>query len=151
MKTLEIVNRKATHEYHFLQSYEAGIQLTGSEVKSIKAGNANLSDAYCIVERGEVWIRNMHISEYKQSQDREFNPKRERKLLLNKTEIRKIERKISEKGFTLVPYKIYLSERGMIKLEIVVASGKKSYDKRESIREKDERRDLEREFKHKTS
>jgi len=144
---LEILNRKASHEYHFHQSFEAGIVLTGSEVKSIKGGNANLSDAYCIVESGEIWIRNMHISEYKQSQDKEFNPKRPRKLLLNRQEIRKIERKISEKGFTLIPYKIYLSDRGHIKLEVIVASGKKAYDKREAIREKDEKRILAREFK----
>lgn len=147
MSKLEILNRKASHDYHFHQSFEAGILLTGSEVKSIKEGNANLSDAYCAVEAGEVWLRNMHISEYKQSQDRDFNPKRPRKLLLNKSEIKKIERKISEKGFTLIPYKMYLSERGHIKLEVVIASGKKSYDKRESIREKDEKRSLERDYK----
>lgn len=147
MSVIEIINRKAAHLYHFHQSFEAGLVLSGSEVKSIKAGNANLSDAYCIVEHGEVKIKNMHISEYKQSQEREYNPKRERKLLLNKTEIRKIERKISEKGFTLIPYKIYLSDRGLIKMEVIVASGKKSYDKRESIREKDERREMERNYK----
>lgn len=149
MKKIEIVNRKATHDYHFHQSFEAGIQLTGSEVKSIKEGNANLSDAYCIIDHSEVWLKNMHISEYKQSQDLDFNSKRPRKLLLNKLEIRKMERKISEKGFTLIPYKIYISERGLIKVEIQIASGKKSYDKRESIREKDEKRSIEREFKGK--
>ncbi|MBK6544098.1 MAG: SsrA-binding protein SmpB [Saprospiraceae bacterium] len=147
VKGIEIINRKASFSYHFLQSFEAGILLSGSEVKSIKAGNANMSDAYCIIERGEVWIKNFHITEYKQSMEKEYNPKRDRKLLLNKSEIRKIERKIAEKGLTLIPYKMYLSERGLLKLEIIVASGKKSYDKRESIKEKDEKRNLERDFK----
>lgn len=147
MKGIEIINRKASFSYHFLQSFEAGILLSGSEVKSIKAGNANMSDAYCIIERGEVWIKNFHITEYKQSMEKEYNPKRDRKLLLNKSEIRKIERKIAEKGLTLIPYKMYLSERGLLKLEIIVASGKKSFDKRESIKEKDEKRNLERDFK----
>ncbi len=147
MKEIEIINRKASHLYFFLQSYEAGILLTGAEVKSVKTGNANLSDAYCVVEHGEVWIKNMHISEYKQSQVPDYNPKRDRKLLLNKAEIRKIERKVTEKGNTLIPYRIYLSDRGIIKLEIVLATGKKSYDKRESIKEKDEKRSMERDFK----
>jgi SsrA-binding protein len=147
VKEIEIVNRKASHLYFFLQSYEAGILLTGAEVKSIKSGNANLSDAYCVVEHGEVWIKNMHISEYKQSADTDYNPKQNRKLLLNKAEIRKIERKITEKGNTLIPYRVYLSERGIIKLEIVLASGKKAFDKRESIKEKDEKRSMERDFK----
>jgi SsrA-binding protein len=147
VKEIEIINRKASHLYFFLQSYEAGILLTGAEVKSIKTGNANLSDAYCVVEHGEVWIKNMHISEYKQSREPDYNPKRDRKLLLNKTEIHKIERKVTEKGNTLIPYRIYLSDRGIIKLEIVLATGKKSYDKRESIKEKDEKRSMERDFK----
>lgn len=147
MKEVEIVNRKASHLYHFLQSFEAGIQLNGGEVKSIKSGNANLSDAYCIVEHGEVWIKNLHVTEYKQSAEREYNPKRNRKLLLNKTEIRKIERKIHEKGNTLIPYRIYLSDRGFIKLEIIIATGKKAFDKRESIKEKDQKRSMEREYK----
>jgi SsrA-binding protein len=147
VKEIEIVNRKASHLYHFLQSFEAGILLSGAEVKSIKTGNANLSDAYCVVEHGEVWIKNMHISEYKQSAEPDYNPKRNRKLLLNRAEIRKIERKVTEKGNTLIPYRVYLNERGFIKLEIVVASGKKAYDKRESIKEKDEKRSMERDFK----
>lgn len=147
MKNIEIVNRKASFSFHFLQSFEAGILLSGSEVKSIKSGNANMSDAYCIIERGEVWIKNFHITEYKQSTVLDYNPKRDRKLLLNKAEIKKIERKISEKGLTMIPYKVYLSERGFVKMEIMVASGKKSFDKRETIKEKDEKRNMERDFK----
>ncbi|HRG68026.1 MAG: SsrA-binding protein SmpB [Saprospiraceae bacterium] len=147
MKNIEILNRKATYLYNFIQTYEAGILLSGPEVKSIKAGNANMSDAYCMVEHGEVWIKNLNINPYKQSADAEYNPKQNRKLLLNKDEIRKIERKISEKGLTLIPYKIYTADRGIIKVEIVLVSGKKSYDKRESIKEKDEKRNLDRNFK----
>lgn len=147
MKEIEILNRKASYLYNFIQTYEAGILLSGSEVKSIKAGNANMSDAYCMVERGEVWIKNLNINPYKQSAELDYNPKQNRKLLLNKEEIRKIERKISEKGLTLIPYKIYVADRGIIKVEIVLVSGKKSYDKRESIKEKDEKRNLDRNFK----
>lgn len=147
MKNIEILNRKATYLYNFIQTYEAGILLSGPEVKSIKAGNANMSDAYCMVEHGEVWIKNLNINPYKQSADADYNPKQNRKLLLNKDEIRKIERKISEKGLTLIPYKIYTADRGIIKVEIVLVSGKKSYDKRESIKEKDEKRNLDRNFK----
>lgn len=147
MKDIEILNRKASYLYNFIQTYEAGILLSGPEVKSIKAGNANMSDAYCMVEHGEVWIKNLNINPYKQSTELDYNPKQNRKLLLNKEEIRKIERKISEKGLTLIPYKIYLSDRGIIKVEIVLVSGKKSYDKRESIKEKDEKRNLDRNFK----
>jgi len=147
VKNIEILNRKATYLYNFIQTYEAGILLSGPEVKSIKAGNANMSDAYCMVEHGEVWIKNLNINPYKQSADAEYNPKQNRKLLLNKDEIRKIERKISEKGLTLIPYKIYTADRGIIKVEIVLVSGKKSYDKRESIKEKDEKRNLDRNFK----
>ncbi|MGB5026195.1 MAG: SsrA-binding protein [Saprospiraceae bacterium] len=147
MKDIEILNRKASYLYNFIQTYEAGILLSGPEVKSIKAGNANMSDAYCIVEHGEVWIKNLNINLYKQSAESDYNPKQNRKLLLNKEEIRKIERKISEKGLTLIPYKIYIADRGIIKVEIVLVSGKKSYDKRESIKEKDEKRNLDRNFK----
>jgi SsrA-binding protein len=147
VKEIEIINRKASHLYHFIQSFEAGIMLTGGEVKSIKTGNATMSDAYCAIEHGEIWIKNFHITEYKQSNALDYLPKRNRKLLLNKAEIRKIERKISEKGLTLIPYRIYLSDRGLIKVEIIVASGKKAFDKRESIREKDEKRNMERNFK----
>jgi len=147
VKNIEILNRKATYLYNFIQTYEAGILLSGPEVKSIKAGNANMSDAYCMVEHGEVWIKILTINPSNQSADAEYNPKQNRKLLLNKDEIRKIERKISEKGLTLIPYKIYTADRGIIKVEIVLVSGKKSYDKRESIKEKDEKRNLDRNFK----
>ncbi|NOT36912.1 MAG: SsrA-binding protein SmpB [Saprospiraceae bacterium] len=143
MSDVEIVNRKATHLYFFTQVFEAGIILSGTEVKSIKSGKANLSDAYCAFDHGELWIRNFHISEY-ESGSNNHDPKRPRKLLLNRAELKKLEKKVNEKGNTIIPYKVYLSDRGMIKVEIALASGKKSFDKRESIKEKDVKRDLER-------
>ncbi len=148
MNKPEIVNRKATHEFHFLQTFEAGIQLTGTEVKAIRSGQANLSDAYCVFDRGELWVRNLHISEYKEGAQNNHEPKRPRKLLLNRLELRKLERKVSEKGMAIVPYRIYFSDRGMIKLEIALASGKKAYDKRESIKDRDVKRELDRNLKN---
>jgi SsrA-binding protein len=148
MSKLEIVNRRATHEFHFLQTFEAGIQLTGTEVKSIRSGQANLSDAYCVFDHGELWVRNLHISEYKEGAHNNQEPKRPRKLLLNRLELRKLERKVSEKGMAIVPYKLYFSERGMIKLEIALASGKKAYDKRESLKDRDIKREVDRSLKN---
>ncbi|MDG2449495.1 MAG: SsrA-binding protein SmpB [Saprospiraceae bacterium] len=140
----EIKNRKAKFEYHFLQSYEAGITLVGTEVKSIKSGLANLTDAYCIYKNGELFIKSLYIAEYPFGNVHNHETRRDRKLLLKKTELKKIERRVKEKGNSVIPYRIYLSERGMIKVEIHVAQGKKSYDKRESIRSKDQKRDLDR-------
>ena len=140
----EIVNRKAKFEYHFLQEYEAGILLTGTEVKSLRAGEANLNDAYCIFSNGELIIKSMYIAEYKFGNQNNHLPRRDRKLLLKKGELRKLERRVSEKGFSIVPYKVYFSERGFAKLQIALAQGKKSYDKRQSIKEKDHKRELDR-------
>lgn len=143
-RKVEIVNKKAKFEYHFVQTYEAGIALTGTEVKSVKAGNANLKDAYCIFWNGELIVKSLFIAEYKFGNIHNHESRRDRKLLLRKAELRKLERRVREKGLTLVPYRMYLSERGFIKLEIALAQGKKAYDKRHSIKEKDMRRDLER-------
>lgn len=140
----EIKNRKAAYEYFFVEHYMAGIVLTGSEIKSIRSGNANINDAYCFVKDGEVFIKNMHISEYKQASHQNHDPLRTRKLLLRKTELRKIDRKIREKGFTLVPYRLYFSDRGLAKMEIVLCKGKKSYDKRETIKRREDKRELDR-------
>lgn len=140
----EIVNRKAKFEYQFLQTYEAGITLTGTEVKSIKLGLANLSDAYCLFKNGELYVKSMYIAEYNFGNVHNHETRRDRKLLLKKAELKKIERRVNEKGNSVIPYKIYLNERGMIKVEIAVAQGKKSYDKRESIKSKDLKRDLDR-------
>jgi len=143
-RTIEIVNKKAKFEYQFLQTYEAGISLVGTEVKSIKAGNANLSDAYCLFHHNELILKSMFIAEYKFGNIQNHESRRDRKLLLRKTELKKLDRKVHEKGLTIVPYKLYISERGFIKLEIALAHGKKAFDKRHSIKEKDMKRDLER-------
>lgn len=140
----EIVNRRAPYEYHFVQEYVAGIALTGTEVKSLRAGNANLTDAYCLFENGELWIRNLHIAEYDFGSDQNHDPRRLRKLLLRKSELRKLERRVREKGFTIVPVKIAFNERGLAKVHIALATGKKSYDKRETIKQRDEKRELDR-------
>ena len=129
MKGPEIVNRKASHLFQFIQSYEAGIMLKGTEVKSIRDGRANLSDAYCIFESGELWIKNLHISEYDAGAHNNHEPKRSRKLLLNKLELRKLERRVSEKGMAIVNYRIYFSVRGITKVDIVLATGNKCFDK----------------------
>lgn len=143
-KEIEIVNRKAAFDYHFNGEFEAGIKLTGTEIKSIRLGNANLKDAYCFFEKNELYVKNMFIAEYAFGNQNNHETRRTRKLLLRKPELRKIQRRSKEKGFTIVPYKLYISERGFAKLEIVLASGKKSYDKRESIKARENKRELDR-------
>lgn len=143
-KEVNIVNRKAKHEYFFDLVIQAGLVLVGTEIKSIRAGQAGLAEAYCMFVNGELFIKNMHIAEYKFGNMNNHEPKRDRKLLLKKTELRKLERRVKEKGFTLVPYRLFISERGFAKVEIALARGKKSYDKRESIKAKDNKRDLDR-------
>lgn len=140
----EIVNRKAKFEYKFVRTYEAGVMLKGTEVKSIRAGEANLNDAYCLFVNGELFIKSLYIAEYDHGNVNNHETRRDRKLLLKKAELKKIEAKAKEKGFAIVPYKIYFSERNQVKIEIATAQGKKSYDKSKSIKEKDAKRDLER-------
>lgn len=140
----EIVNRRATFEYHFVTRYEAGIALMGTEIKAYRAGHVNLTDAYCLFEKGELFVHNLYIAEYENGTYSNHVPRRLRKLLLRRGELRKLERKASEKGFTIVPYRMYLNDRGFVKLEIALAQGKKEYDKRDSIREKDNKRELDR-------
>ena len=141
------VNRKARHEYSILQTLEAGIVLVGTEVKSLRQGKANLVDSYAKINNGEVWLVNLHISEYVQGNINNHDPKRERKLLLNKSEIRKLSVKTKEKGLTLVPLRLYFKS-GKVKVEIAVAKGKKVYDKRKDIAKKDFQRDQERKIKY---
>jgi SsrA-binding protein len=144
-KKVEIVNRKAKFEYHQIDTYEAGIVLVGTEVKSVKAGNANLSDAYCVFDKkGNLSVKSLYIAEYEFGNVHNHETRRDRRLLLRKTELKKILKRVTEKGMTLVPYKIYLSERGFIKMELWLAQGKKAYDKRQSIKEKDMKRDIDR-------
>jgi len=142
--TKEIKNRKAKFEYHFLSGFEAGMVLKGTEVKSLRKGEGNLNDAYCMFINGELFIKSMYIAEYAFGNINNHETRRDRKLLLKKPELKKIERKISEKGFTLVPYRVFFSERGFAKVEVFLAQGKKSYDKRDSIKERDSKRDLDR-------
>ena len=144
MKQLNIVNKKAKFEYHFFQTYEAGISLVGTEVKSIKAGNVSLADAYCLFRKGELFVKSLYIAEYEMGNINNHETRRDRKLLLKKPELRKLERRVSEKGLSIVPYRIYLSERGLIKMELALAQGKKSYDKRTSIKDRESKRDLDR-------
>ena len=141
---VNIKNRKASFEYEFIQKYTAGIILVGTEIKSIRANKASISDAYCVIIDSEVIIKNLHISEYKYASFINHEPKRERKLLLNKQEINKIKSRVQEKGFALVPIRLFINDKGIAKLEIAVAKGKKIYDKRESIKEKDQKRDIDR-------
>lgn len=141
------VNRKARHEYLILQSFEAGIALTGTEVKALRQGKANLVDSYASVERGEVWLMSANISAYKQGNINNHEPTRTRKLLLNKSEIRKLIGKVKEKGLTLIPLRLYF-KNGKVKVELAVVKGKKVYDKRESIAKRDFQRDQERRFKN---
>ncbi len=141
------VNRKARHEYSVIQTFEAGIVLTGTEVKSLRQGKANLVDSYGTVEKGEVWLVSAHISVYDQGNINNHVPTRKRKLLLNKSEIRKLIGKTKEKGLTLVPLRLYFLN-GKVKVELALAKGKKIYDKREAIAKRDQKRDQERAFKY---
>jgi len=141
------VNRKARHEYAILQTIEAGIVLVGTEVKSLRQGKANLVDGYAKVENGEVWLVNAHISEYTQGNINNHDPRRERKLLLNKSEIRKLIGKTREKGLTLIPLRLYF-KNGKVKVELALAKGKKVYDKRRDIAKKDFQREQERRIKY---
>jgi SsrA-binding protein len=143
-KTVEIVNRKAQYEYQFLDMFEAGIVLQGTEIKSIRKGNANLSDAYCVFQGSDLYVRSLFIAEYEFGNYANHDARRIRKLLLRRSELRKLERKVKERGLTIIPFRLYISERGLAKLEIALAQGKKTHDKRESIKEKDNKRDLER-------
>lgn len=140
------VNRKAQHEYFIIQTYEAGIVLKGTEVKSLREGKVNLVDSYATIKNGEVWLLSAHISEYKQGNINNHNPTRDRKLLLNKSEIRKLIGKIKEKGLTLIPLRLYFL-KGKVKVELALVKGKKSYDKRDSIAKKDFQREQERRIK----
>lgn len=145
--TIEINNRRAAFEYQFLDKLEAGIVLTGTEIKSIRQGKVNLSDAFCFFRKGELFVRSMFIGEYEYGTYFNHETRRMRKLLLRRPELRKLERRVKERGLTIVPVRLYLSERGFAKLEVALAQGKKVHDKRESIRDKDLKRDMQRVMK----
>lgn len=144
---INIRNRRATFDYELLETYTAGIVLTGTEIKSIRQGKASLVDTYCIFENGELWVKNMHITEYFYGTYNNHEARRDRKLLLNRTELRKIVRLTKETGFTIVPTRLFINNKGLAKLVIAVAKGKKSHDKRQSLREKEDKRSMDRMFK----
>ena len=141
---MEIKNRSAFHEYFFDNKYVAGIVLTGTEVKSLREGKASFNDSYCIFHKGELWIKSFHISEYSHGTVNNHDPVRERKLLLNKRELKKLEAKIREKGYTIIPLRLFFNEKNLAKLEIGLGKGKKLHDKRETIKQRDTERELKR-------
>ena len=145
---LNIRNKRATFEYEIIDRYVAGIVLRGSEIKSVRDGRASINEAYCMFKEGELWVKNLNISEYKQATVWQHEPLRMRKLLLSKKELGKLLAKVKERGYTIVPLKMFLNERGFAKLEIALARGKKTHDKRNSIKEKKKKRDLDRSLRN---
>ena len=145
----QIRNKKARFDFEILEQAEAGISLTGSEVKSLRAGKASLEEAYAVIRDGEAFLRDCNISPYPQAGYAQHKPTRERKLLLHKREIRKLFNKVTQKGLTLVPLKMYFNERGLVKVLIGLARGKKLHDKRQTIRKRDEARDMARDYREK--
>lgn len=143
-EAIRIKNRKASFEYHFIDTYVAGIQLLGTEIKAIREGKVNLVDAYCHFIKEELFISNMTISEYSLGTYANHEPRRMRKLLLQKKELKKLRNSLKEKGLTIIPLALFVNDKGLAKLEIALAKGKKLYDKREDIKAKDVKRDLDR-------
>ena len=144
MENINIRNKRASFDYEFIEEYTAGIVLTGTEIKSIRAGKASLVDAYCYFHNGELWVKGMYVAEYKLGTYYNHIERRERKLLLQKKELVKLERKTKESGRTIVPIRLFLTEKGFAKLRIALAHGKKEFDKRESLKEKDAKREMDR-------
>ena len=143
---MELSNRKAYYEYFFETKYIAGIVLTGTEIKSLREGKASFNDSYCFFNKGELFVKNLHIAEYSFGNIHNHEPMQERKLLLQKKELRKLENKIKEKGYTIVPLKIFISEKGFAKMEIGLGKGKKIFDKRETIKARETDRDVKRKY-----
>lgn len=140
--TIEIKNRKASHEYFLEEKLTVGIVLTGTEIKSIREGKASLKEAYCFIRDRELFIKSMHVAEYKYGSIENHEPKRDRKMLANKNEIKKFSAKVKEKGNAIIPVRLFINEKGMAKVEIALAKGKKLHDKRDSLKEKDMKRQL---------
>ncbi len=143
----EISNRSATFHFAIEQKFSAGMVLLGTEIKSLRQGKASFNDSYCLLHEGELWIKSLHIAEYTHGTAHNHDPIRDRKLLLTRKEIKKLETKTKEKGFTIIPLRIFLSESGYAKIDIALARGKKVHDKRDSIKAKDAERQLKREMK----
>ncbi len=149
-REINIKNRKAIFEYQILDNFVAGISLLGTEIKSIRNNKATISDSYCLFIDNELFVRNLHISEYMNGGHTNHHPKRDRKLLLNRQELNKMQTKVAEKGNSIIPTRLYINQKGKAKLEIALAKGKKIHDKRESIKEKDLKRDTERVINQRT-
>ena len=147
-KDINIKNRRATFDYAISETFTAGIVLTGTEIKSIRNGKASLVDTFCIVIDGEVWVKNMYIAEYFYGSYNNHTERRDRKLLLNKKEIAKIEKAGREPGSTVVPLRLFINDRGLAKLVVGIGRGKKEFDKRQSIKEREDKRSIDRMFKH---
>lgn len=145
---INIRNKRASFDYEFIEEYNAGIILTGTEIKSVRAGKASLVDSYCYFSKGELWVKGIHIAEYRLGTYYNHEEKRERKLLLSKKELRKLERGVKETGLTIIPVRMFLNEKGWAKLRIALAKGKKEYDKRESLKLKDAKKDMDRAMKY---
>jgi SsrA-binding protein len=143
VKKVDIKNRRASFEYFFLESYTAGLALTGTEIKSIRQGKVNFQDAYCLFMDGELYLRSLHISPYTEGTHYNHDPLRDRKLLLTKRELRKLNESLKDQGVTIIPVRLFTTERGFAKLHIALAKGKKLYDKRETIKERDVKRETE--------
>ena len=144
---VNIKNKRASFDYELLDTYQAGIVLTGTEIKSIRLGKASLVDTFCFFNNGELWVKNMYIAEYFYGTYNNHQARRDRKLLLTKKELQKIQRLSKESGFSVIPTKIYISDKGLAKIIVAIAKGKKVYDKRESIKEREDKRKMDRAFK----
>ena len=147
IKNIQIKNKRATFDYELLDTFTAGIVLTGTEIKSLRQGKAGLVDTFCIIEKGELWVRNMYIAEYFYGTYNNHSARRERKLLLTKKELKKINSAVRTTGFTIIPTRMFINDKGLAKVVVAVAKGKKEYDKRDSIRARDDKREMDRAFK----
>ena len=147
-KEVNIKNRRATFDYEIVETFTAGIVLTGTEIKSIRQGHASLVDTFCFINNGEIWVKGMNISAYFYGSYANHVAKRDRKLLLNKREIRRLMEDTKAVGFTIVPVLLFIDEKGRAKLDIALARGKKEYDKRQTLKEKEDRREMDRAIKH---
>ena len=147
-KNVNISNKRATFDYEIIEEYVAGIVLVGTEIKSLRLGKASLVDSYCYFERNELWIRNVNIAEYTWGTCNNHIPKRDRKLLLNRKELNKLQRSLQDRGLTVVGLRLFLNDRGLAKVAIGLARGRKSFDKREYIKENDAKREMDKAMKH---
>lgn len=147
VKSINIKNKRASFDYLLLDKYTAGIVLTGTEIKSIRNGKASLVDTFCYINNSEVWVKNMYVAEYSYGSYNNHSARRDRKLLLSRKEIRKLQQDLKSPGFTLVPTLLFINEKGLAKLDIYLCRGKKEFDKRQTLKEKEDRREMDRQFK----